>query len=130
MQRNAVDRLDFGRTGKHRYAAHDEGIANHIVFIQRNSDENPRFKAAAGTPDAHAAFLAQGIKGAVKLMDLPAAKRHLAKPGEGGDGDECGDHIGSLTAGWRLRLTRPTGIVAPVSAAPPGNELRTSPAHR
>ena len=70
MQRNAVDRLDFGRTGKDRYAAHDEGIANHIVFIQRNSDDNPRFKAAAGTPDAHAAFLAQGIKGAVKLMDF------------------------------------------------------------
>ncbi|BDS22139.1 hypothetical protein KAM546c_34000 [Enterobacter roggenkampii] len=29
-------------------------------------------------------------------MDLPAAKRHLADPGEGGDGNECGDHIGSF----------------------------------
>ena len=122
MQRNAVDRLDFGRTGKHRYAAHDEGIANHIVFIQRNSDDNPRFKAAAGTPDAHAAFLAQGIKGAVKLMDLPAAKRHLAKPGEGGDGDECSDHIGSLFCSlspWERVRVRASG-----------RSIRTSPAHR
>ncbi len=28
-----------------------------------------------------------------------------------------------LKAGWRLRLTRPTQVVGPVSAAPPGNAL-------
>lgn len=50
MQRNAVDRLDFGRAGKHRYAAHDEGIADLIVFIQRNSDDNPRFEASPERP--------------------------------------------------------------------------------
>lgn len=87
MQQNAVDRLDFHRAGKDGHAAHDEGIADLIVFIQRNSDDNPRFEASAGTPDAHTAFLAQGVKRAVKLMDLPAAKRHLAQPGEGGEGD-------------------------------------------
>ena len=52
MQQNAVDRLDFHRAGKDGHAAHDEGIADLIVFIQRNSDDNPRFEASAGTPDA------------------------------------------------------------------------------
>jgi hypothetical protein len=28
-----------------------------IVFIQRNGDDDARFEASAGTPDAHAAFL-------------------------------------------------------------------------
>lgn len=50
MQRNAVDRLNFGRTGKHRYAAHDEGIAHPVVFIQRNGNHHARLKAPPERP--------------------------------------------------------------------------------
>ena len=87
LQRNAVDCLDFHRPREDGHPAHDQGIADIIVFIQRNRDDDPRFETSAGPPDAHATFLAQGVKRAVKLVDLPAAKRHLADPGEGGDGN-------------------------------------------
>ncbi|MNP45052.1 hypothetical protein D3C76_1389480 [compost metagenome] len=73
-----------------------------MIIVQRNGDNHPRFKAPAGAAHAHAAFLAEGVEGAVKAVDLPAAERQLAQPGDNGDGDESGDHISSLIAGRRF----------------------------
>ena len=105
------------------------------MFIQYNGDHHARFKASAGTSDAHATFLTQGIKRAVELMDLPAAKRHLADPGEGGDGDECGDHIDSFNCRVAAAPYPAYGLkvfVGPVSVSATGQNrsIRTSPARR
>ena len=85
-------RGDFLRTGEDGESLHQQRIANTIVFIDGDSDNRARFKAPGGAADADAALLAKAIKGAIEAADLPAAERQLAKPGNSGDGNECGNH--------------------------------------
>ena len=83
----AVQRGDFLRTGENGEAFHQQRVANAVVIINGDSDDGARLKASGGAADPHPTLLAQAVESAIETADLPAAKGHLGKPGDGGDTD-------------------------------------------
>jgi hypothetical protein len=104
--------------GENSESAHQQGIDDAVLFIEGNRKDNAWFETSAGAPDTNASLLAEEIKCAVKLADLPAAQRQLAEPGDDSNSNQCRNHYFSFS---RMAAQAPCpgyDLVTPVSAAP------------
>jgi hypothetical protein len=122
----------FLRTGENGEAFHQQRVANAVVIIDGDGDDGARLKAPGGAADAHAALLAQAIKGAIEAADLPAAKASWVSQAMAAtvinavtimspEGGVPGKTRGAVFVGWRLTPYPTYSFVARISAAPSGN---------